>query len=152
MDIVPNYKSILKIVSNIRYVIAECLKCKCKIVKIGWDPDEYITVAIDESSITYENGNQVWLFGAIDTRHKHIRLDVLPTRNADNLKTSVKNYIGYSFLDDEDSVWTHEYYSHDHRDFGIGNIQQAILNLTGHYLKVFQKNYILYFLIKDIFM
>ena len=36
-DIVPNYKSILKIVSNIRYVIAEYLKYKYKLRQIGGD-------------------------------------------------------------------------------------------------------------------
>ena len=67
-------------------------------------------------NILHENGNQVWLCGAIDTRHKHIRLDVLPARNADNLKTFVKNHIipcsnitnegwlRHSLIDDEDSV------------------------------------------------
>lgn len=83
----------MKIVSNIRYVIAEYLKYKYKLRRIGGDPEENITVAIDESLITHENGNQVWLCGAIDTRHNHIRLDVLPARSADNLKTFVKNHI-----------------------------------------------------------
>ena len=119
----------MKIVSNIRYVIAEYLKFKYKLRQIGGDPEENITVAIEESLITHGNGNQVWLCRATDTRHKHIRLDVLPARNSDNLKTFVKNHItrgsnithegwfGCSFSDDEDSVWTHEPRKHGHGDF-----------------------------------
>ena len=82
----------MKIVSNIRYVIAEYLKYKYILRQIGGDPEENITVAVNESLITHENGNQIWLGGAIDTRHKHIRLDVLPARDVDNLKTFVKNH------------------------------------------------------------
>ena len=60
----------MKIVSNIRYVIAEYLKYKYKLRQIGGDPEENITVAVDESLITHENGNQIWMddYGNLYTR------------------------------------------------------------------------------------
>ena len=55
MEIVPNYKNILKNES----IILEFLKYKYKIVKIGVYPEENITIAIDESLIAHDNGNQI---------------------------------------------------------------------------------------------
>ena len=68
---------------------------------------------------------------AIDTTSKNIRLDVLPQRNAENIKIFIQNHIipgtnithdgwlGYNCLDD-DCVWTHETHNHGSSDFGLG--------------------------------
>ena len=60
-------------------------------------------------------------------------MDYLPERNGHNLKIFVNNHIlpgtnlthdgwqGYNFLDEEDSVWTHECHNHGHGDFGFGS-------------------------------
>ena len=81
----------------------------------------------------HENGNQIWVAGCIDTTTKAVRIDVIPSRNAQNIKIFVQNHIlpgshithdgwdGYSFLDNNDeSVWTHETHNHALGDFGYG--------------------------------
>ena len=80
----------------------------------------------------YENNVLLWLIGAIDSDTKHIRLDVTTVRNTNNLKKFVYNHIepginiihdccsGYSFLDDDDAIWTHEDHIHGYHDFGLG--------------------------------
>ena len=130
---VPNYSTITKEIDNVKFCIAEYLKYAYKIVQIGGDPEANRTVAIDETLITHKDGKQVWIVGAIDTTTKNVRLDYLPERNGHNLKIFVNNHIlpgtnlthdgwqGYNFLDNEDSVWTHETHNHGYRDFGFGS-------------------------------
>ena len=60
--------------------------------QIGGDPDQDITFAIDETLITHYAGSQVWLVDAIETISKKIRLDVIPTRDADILKIFINNH------------------------------------------------------------
>ena len=96
------------------------------------NPDTHRTMAIDQTLITVKNGNQVWLVSAIDTTTKNIRLDVLSEKSGSNLKIFVTNHIipgsnivhddweGYNFLDDDDSVRTHETHNHCHGDFEWG--------------------------------
>jgi hypothetical protein len=131
-DKIPNYRRILVILENNRKIIAEYLKYNYKLKQIGGNPDQDITVVIDETLITHYACSQVWLVGAIETISKKIRLDVLPTRDADSLKIFLNNHIlpgtnithdgwaGYNFLDAEDSVWTHEVHNHGRGDFGHG--------------------------------
>ena len=130
--VIPNYNTILKILTNTRKIIAEYLKYSYKLSQIGGDPETERTVAIDETLITHSNGNQIWLIGAIDTTNHNIRLDVLPDRNSENIKIFITNHIipgtnithdgwlGYNCLDDDDSVWTHETHNHGAGDFGQG--------------------------------
>ena len=130
---VPNYSTILKILNNIRYCIAEYLKYAYKLVQKGGDPNSNRTVTIDETLITHIDSKQIWIVGAIDTTTKNVRLDVIPERNGHNLKIFVSNHIlpgsnlthdgwqGYNFIDDDDSVWTHETHNHGHGDFGLGS-------------------------------
>lgn len=125
----PIFKTILKNLEKIRQVIDEYLKYKYKLVQIGGDPFEDITVALDETLITHCGGEQVWLIGAINTINKNIRLDILPSRDVNILKIFVKNHIipdtnitkegwvGYTFLHDDDSVWTHKSHNHGHGGF-----------------------------------
>ena len=62
--------------------------------QIGGDHlDQHITVAVEETLITHYAGSQVWLVGAIETISKKIRLDVLPTRDADSIKIFINNHI-----------------------------------------------------------
>ena len=138
----PYYKTILKILKTISQVIAEYLKYKYKSVQIGDDPNEDITVALDETLITHCGGTSLarWYY---NTRNKNIRLDILPSRDANTLKILVKNHIipgtnithdgwaGYLFLDDDDSVWTHESHNHGHLNLVQGNTRQAILQVIG---------------------
>ena len=60
-----------------------------KKTQIGGSPDENKTVAIDESLISHEQKQQVWLVGGIDTSSKSVRIDIIPERNRDNLKKFV---------------------------------------------------------------
>ena len=56
--------------------------------------------------------------GAVDTETKELRMDIMVNRNANNLKIFIKNHIIpginiiHSFLDSDDSVYTHEEYNH----------------------------------------
>ena len=74
------------------------------------------TVAIDEILIMHENNIQIWLIGVIDITKKNVGLDITTERKAFYLEKFVKNHIepgtnvtqdgwvGYPFLDNEDSV------------------------------------------------
>ena len=108
---IPNYTTILNILKNFRKVIVEFIKYNYKLHQIGGPPEEECTVAIDETLITHNDGEQIWLVGAIHTTKKAIRLDVMKERNSTNLKIFVQNHIapgtnithdgwnGYNFLD-----------------------------------------------------
>ena len=77
-------------------------------------------MAVDKTLIVHENNTQVWSAGAIDSNTKAVRIDIIPKRNRQTLKIFFQNHIilgthithdswaAYSFLDDEDSVWTDE--------------------------------------------
>lgn len=83
----PNYKTtILNILKKIRQVIAEYSKYKYKAVQIGGEPNEDISVALDETLLAHCGREQVWLLGGYNTRNKNIRLDILLSREANNLK------------------------------------------------------------------
>ena len=131
--VIPSYATIRNILSKFRCCIAEYLKYQYKIKQIGGSPELNRTVASDESLFIHENGNQIWVAGCIDTTTKAVRIDVIPSRNAQNIKIFVQNHIlpgshithdgwaGYSFLDNNDeSVWTHETHNHALGDFGYG--------------------------------
>ena len=78
-------------------------------------------------------GAIIWLVGAIDTETKELRLDVIKERNSTNLKIFINNHVepgthivhdswrAYSFLDGEDSIYTHETLNHGAGNFGQGN-------------------------------
>ena len=54
-----NYSTIIKILSNSRFCIAEYLKYAYKLVQIGGVPDTNSTVVINETLITDQNESQV---------------------------------------------------------------------------------------------
>ena len=128
----PNYSTITKILKIIRQCISEYIKYNYKIKQIGGSPENNRTVAIDETLIMHEGQKQIWLVGGIDTTTKAVRLDIVSERNSINLKYFVENHIesgtnishdgwpGYNFLDDDDSVWTHEVHIHCGGDFCFG--------------------------------
>ena len=89
---IPNY-TILNILKNFRKVIIEFIKYNYKLHQIGGPPEEECTVAIDETLITNDNGEQIWLVGDFDTTKKTIRLAVMKERNSTNLKNFVQNHI-----------------------------------------------------------
>ena len=66
----------MKNVTNIRLVIAEYLKYKYKIIHIDGDPEVNISVEMNESLKTHENGNEVLFYSAIDIRYKYYRLEI----------------------------------------------------------------------------
>ena len=118
----PSYNTILNILQNIRKVIAENTKEKYKNFYIG---GENKNEAVDESLFVHgSEGEQIWVVGGIQTDNKSVRIDVIPTRNADNLSIFCENHInpgnniftdrwaGYNFIDAIVSVYTHE--THDH--------------------------------------
>ena len=51
-----NYNTILKIIDNIRFCIAEYMKYTYKLVQIGGEPESNRTVSIGETFITYIDG------------------------------------------------------------------------------------------------
>ena len=132
IHISPNYNTITKFLKKIRQCISEYIKYNYKIKQIGASPENNRTVAIDETLIMHEGQKQIWLVGGIDTTTKAVRLDIVPQRNSINLKKFVRNHIepgtnishdgwsGYQFLDDDESVWTHEVHIHGGGDFGYG--------------------------------
>ena len=159
-----NYSTLLKILNNIRFVIAEFLKDKYKESELVVHLKKNKIVAMDEKLFLHDEfGNQIWFVGACETDTCKIRIDVINERNALNLKKFTVNHIeagttithdgwpGYSFLNDDDSVWEHEVHNHGHGDFGYGrhstshiehtwnNIVQEIKIIYGH---IPSKNYI----------
>lgn len=106
-------------------------------------------VAIDESLFLHDDeGNQIWVVGAIDITTKEIRLDVINQRNSANLKIFVINHIeagshiihdgwrGYRFLDDvNSSVWTQEEHIHQGGNFGLGNFSTSNIERVWTYIK-----------------
>ena len=70
--------------------------------------------------------------GAVDTETKELRMYIMVNRNGNNLKIFITNHIipgtniihdgrrAYSFLDSNDSVYTHEDYNHGQGNFGYG--------------------------------
>ena len=101
---VPNYSTILKILNNVRYFIAEYLKYAYKLVQIGGDPDSNRTVAIDETLITHIDTKQVWIVGAIDTTTKNVRLDVIPESNGHMGLMNFKAHCGAAARIHEDAL------------------------------------------------
>ena len=112
------------------------------------------TFAIDETLIMHEGQKQVWLVGWIDTTTKALRLDIVPERNSINLNYFVKNHIepgsnithygwsGYNFLDDENSLWTHEPHVHGTGDFGYSlHSTSHIEQFLGQLKKMIKKIY-----------
>jgi hypothetical protein len=127
-----NYKTILKFLKSIRQCIAEYIKHCYKLNQIGGAPEMNRNITIDKTLILHEGQKQIWLFGGIDMTIKAICLDVVPERNTINLKYFIKKHIepgsnithdgwsGYTFLNDENSVWTYETHIHGAGDFGYG--------------------------------
>ena len=160
----PNYKTILKKLDKIRQAITEYLKYKYKLVQLGGGLMENITVAIDERLITYAGRRPIWMIDAINTKNKNVRLDILLTRNANALKIFVNNHIipgtnithygwvGYSFLDDKDSVLTHESHNHGHGDFGTGEHSTSHIEGFWSLFKRIMKKFIQSFQLKIFFI
>ena len=96
---------------------------------------------------TWYNNNQICLVGAIESRSKKLRLDVINIRNEENIRIFITNHIepgthiisdgwpSYNFLDGNESVWTHEIHNHSLGDWGFGTIVLHILKELGHILK-----------------
>ena len=63
------YSTILKVLENIRYTIANYLKDKYRKYQIGVDPSTNKIVALDECLILHDSNNdQIWLVGGIETK------------------------------------------------------------------------------------
>ena len=133
--------------------------------RIGGDPDKNKNVAIDECLFIHVNNNHIWVIGAIETDSRKLRLDIIPERNSNNIKTFILNHIeagtkiitdgwqGYSFLDAYDSVWEHETHTHGAGDFGFGICSTSHMEHTWAQLKniiksiynvIPNKNFVLY--------
>ena len=150
----PNYNTIKKLLKIIRQCFFEYIKYSYKFKQIVGPPKKNRTVAIDETLIMHEQQKQIWLVGGIDTTTKAIRLDIVPERNSINLKYFIENHIepgtnishyswpGYSFPNDNDSVWTHEVHIHGGGDFGYGaHSTSHIEQFWGQLKSIIKKNY-----------
>lgn len=113
-----------------------------------------------------EDNTQIWIVGAIDTQTRKTRYDNINIRDANNLRIFFTNHIyhgnhithdgwlGYNFLNEEDSPWTHEVHNHGHGDFGFGENSTSHIEQCWAHLKKFiktiygyipSKNFIYYF-------
>ena len=121
--------------------------------------------SIDESLIGHKNGNQLWLFGAINNISKEFRIEVCFERNTDTMKKFIEKYIpigntiitdgfpSYNFLDQEGSGYNHIKHIHGGGDFGFGvestsHIESIWSQIKGriksNYYSVPQKNLMLF--------
>ena len=110
------------------------------------------------------NNEQIWVVGVKVTTSNKFRLNIIKTRNSNNLKIIVENYIEpcikivtegwtrYQFLDNaESSIWEHEIHLYGAGDLGFGinsiaNIENLWANLKYQnksiYNKIPNKNFI----------
>ncbi len=73
-----SYSTICSILHNILCCIADYIKQKYREKQIGDDSMLNRTVAIDESLYLFGNqGNQIWKVGALDTKKKALRMDII---------------------------------------------------------------------------
>ena len=89
--------------------------------------------AVDECNFTHDNGSQVWVIRAIETRTRAIRIDIIHGRNASNIEKFIKKYIppnstvitdgwmGYMWMNSDNSHYHHIIHSHGAGDFGYGD-------------------------------
>ena len=145
---IPSYVTILKILQNIRYVIADFMKDKYRRYQIGGPPEKKKIVAIDECLMTHDHGQLQWIVGAVETDTYKKRFDIIPVRNQSNLEIFVKNHIepgtiivsdgwsGYRFLDNADtSVWEHKVFNHGAGNFGLGQYSTSHIEHTWNHIK-----------------
>ena len=105
----------------------------------------------------HEGHTQIWLVGGIYATSKALRMDIIPERNATNLEIFVKNHIepgsninhegwmGYSFLDNDNSVWTHETHMHGTGQFGYGlHSASHIEQIWGQIKQIIRKIYTIF--------
>ena len=124
------------------------MKHKYRTTQIGGDPDTNKIVSIDESMILHdENNNQVWLVGALETKSKKLRMDIINERNEENLKIFISNHIApgthivtdgwptYDFLDGYDSFWTSEKHLHAQGVRGYGEHSTSKIEVTWSHIK-----------------
>lgn len=102
----------------------------------------------------HEGQKQIWLVGGIYMMSKTVRLyiDIVPERNSINLKYFVENHIEpgnnishkgwprYSFLNDNDSIWTHEVHIHGGCYFGYGAHSKSHIEQYWGEIKIYNKN------------
>lgn len=65
-----SYITIINILQDIRKVIADYMKHKYRLYKIGCDPDTNKIIAIDETLIIHDQGVQRWLVGVLKLDQK----------------------------------------------------------------------------------
>ena len=124
------------------------MKNKYRNHRIGRDPNTEKIVAVDETLVLhYEHGNQIWAIGAKEPSSNKLQIDVMKTRNSHNLEIFVNNHVeagttivtdgwsGYSFLDSDNSVWSHEIYNHGAGNFGVGSHNTSHMEVTWSHLK-----------------
>lgn len=105
----------------------------------------------------HEGHTQIWLVGGIYATSKALRMDIIPERNATNLEIFVKNHIepgsninhegwmGYSFLDNDNSVWTHKTHMHGTGQFGYGlHSSSHIEQIWGQIKQIIKKIYTIF--------
>ena len=80
----------------------------------------------------HKNNKQLWMLGAINTITKDFRIEGVLSSDAETLKKFITTYIpkgsnittdgwvGYAFLNDLDSGYTHYTHNHGAGDFGLG--------------------------------
>lgn len=99
---------------------------------------------MDESLFVHdEDRKKMWILGTIDTTSKECRLDIVPDWKKETFKTFIFNHIipeihmlkdslaAYSFMDDDDSVYTHKSLIYAKGDFWFKEKVLCMLNPFG---------------------
>ena len=116
-----NKNTIYKILTWLRTAIAHYLKDIYRLYKLG-KSERGSLINIDESLFIHINDEKIWIVGAKNNQTCNIRLDVFKTRNEEDMKIFINNYIKeyntiitdgwctYQFLDH--SNYVHEVHIH----------------------------------------
>ena len=121
---------IYNIIINLRKIIASYLRNVYSLERlVGNNANQ--TLCIDESLFTLTEGAQTWVFGILNVNTDEIRLEIVPYRSRNTLKTIIQKHVGtgntiysyswkgYNFLNRADSGYTHNMVNHNHGIFGL---------------------------------
>ena len=98
--------------------------------------------------------------GIIDNESKQIRLEASLNRDSNTIKKFINKFIGYgniivsdgwsaySWIDDNNSGYSHITHIHSGGDFGLGLSSHHILNLYGMFIKLKLKLHIIQYILK----
>ena len=75
-----------------RRIIANYLKNVYSLERLA-NTNSNITVCVDESLFTHQQGEEIWVVGLINTSNNEVRLEVVSNRNKDTLKSIITKHM-----------------------------------------------------------